>query len=291
MNHGDTEKMEFSYYPGCSLHATGKEYDVSTRAVFAALGVSLYEINDWVCCGASSAHSASADLAVNLPSLNLALAQEANHGDLLAPCAACYNRSKAADYALRHDPERRQAIEEAVDFKYTGAVHVRNPLEVIHDDVGLAAISARVRRRLFGLKVVAYYGCLLVRPPRIMEFDNAEHPVVMGRILSALGADVRGWSYAVDCCGGSASLPRADIATKLVTGLALHARETGAEAIVTACPLCQMNLEMRQANRPRAPIFYFTELMALAFNLPEARACWPKHLIDPTRVLAASNLV
>ncbi len=282
--------MDFSYYPGCSLHATGLEYDLSTRAVFAALGISLHEVKGWVCCGASSAHSASPDLALNLPALNLALAQQANHGDLLAPCAACYNRSKAADYALRHDPQRRQAIEEAVDFKYTGAVRVRNPLEVMHDDAGLAAVAARVRRPLSGLKVVAYYGCLLVRPPRIMEFDNPEHPVVMGRILKALGADVREWSYAVDCCGGSASLPRADIAAKLVTDLALHALEAGAEAIVTACPLCQMNLEMRQANRPQVPIFYFTELMALAFDLPEARACWRKHLIDPTRLLSETNL-
>src|SRR5512139_4231496 len=103
--------MEFSYYPGCSLHATGLEYDASTRAVFNVLGVRLVEIEDWVCCGASSAHSVSAELAVNLPAINIALAQEANHGDLLAPCAACFNRTKAADHVLRHDPAHRTQIE------------------------------------------------------------------------------------------------------------------------------------------------------------------------------------
>src|SRR5512136_2795049 len=129
--------MEFSYYPGCSLHATGKEYDESTRAVFSALGVKLIELEDWVCCGASSAHSVSAELAVNLPTINIALAQEANHGDLLAPCAACFNRTKAADYALRHDEIRRKSIESVVNFRYTGDVRVRNPLDVVINDIGL----------------------------------------------------------------------------------------------------------------------------------------------------------
>ncbi len=282
--------MEFSYYPGCSLHATGKEYDASTRAVFESLGVRLVELEDWVCCGASSAHSVSGELAVNLPAINIAIAQEAAHGDLIAPCAACFNRTKAADYALRHDPDRRRAIEAAVDFKYTGDVHVRNPLDIVINDIGLDAVAAHVTRPLKGLKVVSYYGCLLVRPPKLMEFDNPENPVVMSRILRTLGAEVKEWSYAVDCCGGSASLPRADIATRLVTGLAEHAREAGAEAIVTACPLCQMNLEMRQSNRPPVPIFYFTELMGLAFGLPGVPAWLSKHLIEPVGVLKAAGL-
>jgi heterodisulfide reductase subunit B2 len=282
--------MEFSYYPGCSLHATGREYDASTRAVFGALGVKLFELDGWVCCGASSAHSVSSSLALNLPAVDLALAQEAGRGDLLAPCAACFNRIKAADYALRHDSVQRQAIEAAAGFRYTGAVHVRNPLDVMVTEVGLRAVRSHVRRPLPGLKAVSYYGCLLVRPPRQMAFDNPEHPVAMDRILRALGVDVRAWSYAVDCCGGSTSLPRSDVATRLVSGLAAHAREAGAEALVTACPLCQMNLEMRQADRPAVPIFYFTELMGLAFGLPEADEWWPKHLIDPRGVLSAAGL-
>jgi len=283
--------MQYSYYPGCSLHATGKEYDESTRAVFESLGVRLIEIKDWVCCGASSAHSVSADLALNLPAINVALAQEAAHGDLLAPCAACFNRTKAADYALRHDPARRKEIEEAVGFSYTGVVHVRNPLDIVVNDIGLDTVASKVTRPLAGLKVVSYYGCLLVRPPRLMEFDNPENPTVMNRIVGTLGADVKDWSYATDCCGGSASLPRVDIATRLVGSLAQHAREAGAEAIVTACPLCQMNLEMRQAAKPNAPIFYFTELMGLAFGLPETRNWWGKHLIPTAPVLSAAGLV
>jgi heterodisulfide reductase subunit B2 len=282
--------MEFSYYPGCSLHATGKEYDESTRAVFESFGVRLVEIEGWVCCGASSAHSVSADLALNLPAINVALAQEASHGDLLAPCAACFNRTKAADYALRNDPARRKQIEEAVKFTFTGDVHVRNPLDVVINDIGLDAVASHVTRPLTGLKVVSYYGCLLVRPPHLMEFDDPENPTAMNRIVGTLGADVKDWSYATDCCGGSASLPRVDIATRLVSGLAQHAREAGAEAIVTACPLCQMNLEMRQAEKPNVPIFYFTELMGLAFGLRDAHSWWSKHLIATAPVLSAAGL-
>jgi heterodisulfide reductase subunit B2 len=161
---------------------------------------------------------------------------------------------------------------------------------VMVTEVGLRAVRSHVRRPLAGLKVVSYYGCLLVRPPRQMAFDNPEHPVVMDQILRALGTDVLEWSYATDCCGGSASLPRSDVATRLVSGLAAHAREAGAEAMVTACPLCQMNLEMRQDFRPAIPIFYFTELMGLAFGLPEAAGWWPKHLIDPRGVLRSARL-
>ncbi len=280
--------MEFSYYPGCSLHATATEYDASTRAVFEALGAALVELEDWVCCGASSAHSASANLAVSLPAVNIALAQEAGKGDLVAPCAACFNRIKAADYALRNDPERRKEIEDAVEFTYTGDVHVRHPLDVVANN--LDSVAAQVKRPLTGLKVVSYYGCLLVRPPKLMEFDNPENPVLMNRILQTLGAEVKNWSYAVDCCGGSASLPRVDIATKLVTDLAVHAREAGAEAIVTACPMCQMNLEMRQSNQPQVPIFYFTELMGLAFGLPGVGSWLGKHLIEPAAALRAVGL-
>ncbi|MBN1887369.1 MAG: CoB--CoM heterodisulfide reductase iron-sulfur subunit B family protein [Thermoflexales bacterium] len=283
--------MKFSYYPGCSLHATGVEYDASTRAVFEALEIDLVELEDWVCCGASSAHSLGADLAVSLPAINIALAQEAAQGDMLTPCAACFNRTKAADYVLRHDPARRQQVEQSVEFQYTGQVRVRNPLDVLMNEVGLDRLAARVTRPLTGLKVVSYYGCLLVRPPKMMAFDDPETPVIMGRILQALGADVKPWSYAVDCCGGSASLPRVDIATRLVSSLAEHAREAGAEAIVTACPMCQMNLEMRQAKRPQLPIFYFTELMGLAFDLPTSPSWWGKHLIEPRAVLKAAGLM
>jgi heterodisulfide reductase subunit B len=148
-----------------------------------------------------------------------------------------------------------------------------------------------VRRPLTGLKVVDYYGCLLVRPPEVTQFDDAENPVIMSRMLTALGAEARPWSYATDCCGGGLALTRSDVAARLVQKLVARAREAGAEAMVTSCPLCQMNLEMRQDGSLQGmPIFYITELTGLAFGLDAARNWWGKHLIDPTGLLKALNL-
>jgi len=281
--------MEYSYYPGCSLHSTGIEYGLSTRAVFNHLGIGLIELSGWNCCGASSAHAFDHNLALALPARNLALAQQSGR-DLVAPCAACFNRMKAADYSLRNDPEERALIEAAVGFHFTGEVTVRPMLAVLHDDYGVEAIAAQVQQPLRGLKVVPYYGCLLVRPPQITQFDDPDHPQVMADLLQAIGAEVMPWSYATDCCGAGLSLSRADIVQKQVSRLVERAREAGADALVTACPLCQVNLEMRQTSQPMMPAFYFTELIGLAFGLPEAKKWWRKHLIDPTPVLHAAGI-
>lgn len=279
--------MQLAVYPGCSARSTGKEYDLSTRAVFAALGVNLHELEDWNCCAASSAHVTNRTLALALPARNLAIAQKAGL-DMLTPCAACYSRHKAADYYMRYDPAKKERLEELVEFEYTGQVRVRPPIDVVLTDIGLGKVRARVQRPLSGLRVVAYYGCLLVRPPEIAQFDDPEHPVVMNQLLRALEADVRPWSYATDCCGGGLNLTKSSVAYRLVGRLIRMAREAGAEGIVTACPLCQVALEMRQSGEERMPVVYFTELMGLAFGLEGATRWWPKHLIDPRPWLAGA---
>ena len=281
--------MRYSYYPGCSAHSTGLEYSLSTEATLRQLDVELEEIEGWNCCGASSAHALNHRLALTLPARNLALAQKAG-GDLLIPCAACYNRLKGAELALRSNSEARAEIEADVGFSFTGQVRIRPLLAILHEDFGPQRVAAETRRPLSGLKVVPYYGCLLVRPPRVAQFDDPDDPRLMASLLRAAGAEVMPWSHATDCCGAGLSLPRSDAVYRLVGRLAERAREAGAEALVTACPLCQVNLEMRQPARPRLPAFYFTELLGLAFDLPEARRWWPKHLIDPRPLLRSHNL-
>jgi heterodisulfide reductase subunit B len=279
----------YSFYPGCSLHSTGLEYGLSTQAVFKHLGLGLVEVEDWNCCGASSAHALSHSLALALPSRNLALAQAAGR-DLVIPCAACFNRVKGADYALRNDPEMRTELESLVGFHYTGDLVIRPLMAVLYEDYGLSGISLQVQKPLTGLRVVTYYGCLLVRPPDVVQFDDPDNPQIMANLLRTVGAEVRPWSYATDCCGGSLSLSRSDVVKSLVNRLADRAREAGAQAIVTACPLCQVNLEMRQDGQEKMPVFYFTELLGLAFGLPEADKWWGKHLIDPRPVLRQAGL-
>jgi len=281
--------VRYSYYPGCSAHSTGLEYTLSTEATLRQLDVELEEIEGWNCCGASSAHALNHRLALTLPARNLALAQKAG-GDLLIPCAACYNRLKGAELALRSNSEARAEIEADVGFSFTGQVRIRPLLAILHEDFGPQRVAAETRRPLSGLKVVPYYGCLLVRPPRVAQFDDPDDPRLMASLLRAAGAEVMPWSHATDCCGAGLSLPRSDAVYRLVGRLAERAREAGAEALVTACPLCQVNLEMRQPATPRLPAFYFTELLGLAFDLPEARRWWPKHLIDPRPLLRSHNL-
>lgn len=279
----------YAYYPGCSLHSTGLEYGQSTREVFRALEFELDELEGWNCCGASSAHALDHTLAIALPARTLALAQAMGR-DLVTPCAACFNRLKQADYALRTEPELRTAIETVVDFQYSGEVAVRPVLAVLFEDVPSSRIAELVKFPLNGLRVVPYYGCLLVRPPEITRFDDPDHPQVMAKLLRSIGTDVLGWSHATNCCGAGLSLGRPDVVQGLVGRLVERAREAGAQALVTACPLCQMNLEMRQPGSDKMPAIYFTELLGLAFGLPAAKKWWPKHLVDPRPVLRMAGL-
>ena len=284
-------EMEFSYYPGCSLHSTGLEYHLSVEAVFHALGASLKELDDWNCCSAASAYSLNHALALVIPGRNLAIAQQAGL-EVVMPCTGCFIRHKTTEYELLHNPEAKALIEEAAGFQYSGAVKIRPVLDIIANQIGLEKARSLVRMPLKGLKVVPYYGCLLVRPNRVTQFENPENPTLLPRLLKLLGAEVQDWSYATDCCGGDLGLVKAGVTNKLVTNLVKHAREAGAAAMVTMCPLCQVNLEMRQTGlAERMPMFYFTELMGLAFGLEETKSWWGKHLINPAGILQSAGLV
>lgn len=282
--------MELSYYPGCSLEASAKEYNLSVQAVCKALGIELKELEDWVCCGATSAHSTNHLLSIALPAQNLALSQEAGL-DLAVPCAACFNRMKRTDHALRYDEEKRKELEEIVDFKYTGDVKVMSMLEAVVSGLGIDAVKKKVTQPLTGLKLACYYGCLLVRPPEITCFDKPENPMSMDNLMKGLGASPVKWSYKTDCCGANLGLTASAVVEKMVTRILDAAEEAGAQAIVTACPLCQTNLEIRRQNRTSGlPAFYFTELIGVALGLPDSKNWFVKHFVDPTPLLRSLSL-
>lgn len=275
--------MKYLYYPGCSLHATAKEYDLSTRAVCAGLGLALEEVPDWNCCGASSAHATNHLLSLALPARVLGLA--AGSGlDVVAPCAACYNRLRAAGRALC-DPAEGPGVAEAAGLPRpteAAGVRVLSVLELLVAQRD--RLLARVRRPL-GLKVAAYYGCLLVRPPGLLGFDAAEHPRSLDRLLEDLGATPVDWPGRIDCCGGGLSIARPDLVRDLCGRLLGWAARAGAEVIATACPLCGLNLEMRRPPRaPALPVLYITELVGLALDLPGAKGWGRYHLVSPAGV-------
>jgi heterodisulfide reductase subunit B len=294
----------YAFYPGCTLHSTGVEFGLSTELVCHALDLEMVEIPDWNCCGASSAHSIDHTLFLALPARNLALAQQLGLDDLAIPCAACYSRLAAADLALQQDSAFRARMESVLGFEYQDRVRPRNLLEIVANDCPKEALVARVTKPLEGLKVVTYYGCLLVRPPQYTgRWDDPEHPQTMDYVVELMGAQALPWSYGVDCCGGSLTLNRSDVVVDLVDKLVRAAHEAGAEALVTACPMCMANVDGRQLYRggppfPRPPkpgyqplpIFYFTELMALAYDLPMHKALG-KHLVDPRPLLSRLELV
>jgi len=281
--------VSYSFYPGCSWRSTGLEFGLSGEATFKHLGLELKEIPGWNCCGASSAHALGHTLAHALPARNLAIAQKEGR-DLVIPCAACYNRIKAADHAMRNDPKARAQIEAAAGFTYSGQIAIRPMLAVLYEDYGPEKLAAEVKRPLKGLKVVPYYGCLLVRPPEVAQFDDPDNPQVMAALLRAVGAEVMPWSHATDCCGAGLSLSRSDVVYRLVSRLVERAQEAGADALATACPLCHVNIEMRQSGKVKMPSFYFTELIGLALDLPEASKWWGKHLINPRPLLRSVGL-
>jgi heterodisulfide reductase subunit B len=273
--------VKIGYYPGCSLESTAREYDLSVRAVAAQVDIELIELPDWNCCGASSAHAVDPLLAVVLPARNLMIAEEMGL-DITAPCAACFLRLMEAQKHLQEDTDLKKKVEEALEKQYKGTAKVYHPLAVFSHAAVQQKIKGAVVNKLKGLKVVCYYGCYLVRPPETTHLDDPENPVVMDELMALTGAEVLDWAWKVDCCGGGHALLRPELVASLVNEIVEGAHKAGAQGIVTACPLCQSNLETRQKGPNVLPIFYFTELLGLAMGLKqEAAVWWKKHLITP----------
>ncbi len=283
--------MKYAYYPGCSLHSTAREYDISTRAISQALGIELEEIPGWSCCGATSAHMTSGLLSLALPARNLLLAQELGL-DTLVCCAACYSRFKAANKAMSSNEDSRAQVNEIVGSPYNGEVRVRHFLDVLVTEYGLDALREKMSRQLTGLRVAAYYGCLLVRPPEVVEFDDPENPTSMDELTTALGAEAVDWPYKTECCGGSLALTRTDVVLKLSRDILQMAADEGAECIVVACPLCQSNLDLRQAQINKRyetefvlPILYFTQLVGLGLGMGARELGLNKLTVSPQKLL------
>lgn len=282
---------KYAYYPGCSLHSTGSEYDVSFRAVCEKLGIEIEEIKGWICCGTSPAHSSSKLLSLALPFENMCLAEKMGMTDIVAPCASCFARLKTAAFEVREDPELAGQISEALQKPLPESINILNPLEIFHGKEGL---EDAVSKDMPGLKVACYYGCLLTRPSKVMQFDECEYPMAMDELLGSMGITTLDWSHKTDCCGGSLAMTRTDVVLKLTHNILEEAKAVGANAIAVACPLCHVNLDTRQEEVEKKygvkyglPIFYFTQLMALAMGIPSDKLGLKKHFVGTDELLSA----
>ncbi|SMC60730.1 heterodisulfide reductase subunit B [Desulfocicer vacuolatum DSM 3385] len=277
--------MKYIYYPGCSLEESAIEYDGATRALMAELGEELIDIEDWNCCGATAAEPMSELLSFVLPARNIALAEKIkNAGDILVPCSACYLNLKKVMVERDKDENLSHNIDEALavdDLKIKGTRRVRHLLDVLAHDIGAARIAQGVMNPLKGLKIAPYYGCQCLRP--YGGFDDPEEPVTMTGLIEACGADVFPWDSSAVCCGASGMNTKREVSGKLVQKILMDAR--GADAIVTVCPMCQMNLEGFQKSVARGTsedlsitVLYLPQLLGLAMGLSEEAVMLHKNL-------------
>ncbi len=267
---------------------------MSIHAVAYALGIELVEVPDWNCCGASAAHMTDHLLSLALPARVLAKAETIpGVTEMVAPCAACHARFAQVEYDIGKNKELLGKINSMLETPYTGKVRLRSFLDIFSNPETITEIRKRVRRPLTGLKVACYYGCLFVKPPKVVDFfDNPENPMSMDNLMSAIGAEPLPWPYKTECCGASSAMTQEDVCTKLCNDILKVAKDSGADCIVTACPLCQQNLDMRQVTvekkyglRYRMPIPFFTQLIGLAMGLDPQALGFKKLFVDPVGVL------
>jgi len=277
--------MKLGYYPGCALHGSSDDYEQSLRACFSALGVELNEIDEWICCGATAAHSLNPKLSIALPARNLALAAERGFAEMLAPCSMCSMQLVKAQHLMKKDAALADEIAHIVEAKPNGT-RVLNLIQAF-ERVGLDKIKAAVMNPLQDLEVACYYGCLLTRPPEIVEFDDCEQPESMERIVAALGAKPVAWNYKTECCGAGMTLANEGTVLELSHKILADAREHGAKAIAVACPMCHVNLDMKQSaieaqhqTKHEMPIYYLSDLVGLALGLEPKRLGVNRHFVE-----------
>ncbi len=284
--------MKLAYYPGCSLKGTSFEYEVSLLKILEALNIEIKEIPDWNCCGASAAHSINHNLSIALPARNLAIAEGEGYESVLAPCAACSNRLKTARYELKSDDILKKKITDSLEMPYNADMEINNMLEFLIKIVGKDKIKSMVKKPLSGLKVASYYGCLLVRPPKIMQFDDPENPVSMDELVGLTGAETVDYSYKTECCGAINSLSKPDVVMALTGNVLYDIKKHGADLVVVACPLCHSNLDVRQREIERKysekiglPVLFITELLGLSFGIAPKDLAIEGHMVAADRVL------
>jgi len=276
--------MSTGFYPGCSLTGSSREYSESLLAVARELGLAIPEVPDWNCCGATAAHNIDPELALTLPARILAHAEQAGMKEVLVPCAACYSRLQTTRHHLRADPDLLARISGRLQMEFHCEIDVINILQWLEREV-IPLLAAKKLSSL-GYQAACYYGCLLVRPPRILGFDRPEDPRIMDRIVAAIGLRPIEWAFKTECCGAGFSISRTDIVARLSGKILEDAQSRGAELVVVACPMCHTNLDMRRGaierqagKKYRLPVLYITQAVGLALGISPRKLGLNRHFV------------
>jgi len=283
-----------AYFPGCASEGSAFDYDRTARAAARALDIEFVEPEGWTCCGSSPAHATDPAKATVMPMRTIATVEKMDLKTLTSPCSSCFARLKHAEQEVIADPDKATLAADALDYEYGGTVRVQHLLDTFMERAGMDKIAARVKRPLAGLKVACYYGCLITRPSRVTGADHPEYPMKMDYLVQALGAEPVAWSGKTDCCGGSLAVTQTDVALKMTRRILTNARDCGADVVASMCPMCHMNLDARQRRMgldAEVPILHATQLMTLAFGLPEHEAYLDRAIVDSRPLLREKGLL
>jgi len=290
--------MDIAYYPGCTLHTSSRLYDIQTKAVLEALDIRLLELEDWNCCGATSAGKTDDFMAVALPARNLGIADAMETGEMVIPCSACYSRMLVAQEKLKADPGLAQEINRELEKTVTGKIRILSILKVLERTLESGDLKEKAIQTLKGLRPVCYYGCLQTRfPDEIPAEDDIENPQIMDRIMRSLGAKPIDWNHKTACCGASASVNDTELALDLMGKIMKDALARGANCFVTSCPMCQLNLDAYQEKirqslgiEKELPVYFITEMVGLAMGKTIKELQIDRHIVDSISLLREVSL-
>ena len=285
---------EYVYFPGCSLEKIALSYHLSALESTKKLGITLKELEDWNCCGATAYFHVDELLAYTLVARNLAMAEKMG-SEVVAPCSACYKNMYFTKVHLSEDPDLTEHINDALqedNLSYTGSVTVKHLIEVFANDVGAEELKNQVVYPLSDLRVASYYGCQILRPKK--DHEDVEQPHFFEDLMAAIGATPVDFPLKLTCCGGSLLISSRPAAYGMIRNLLYDAQRAQADVIVTACPLCQVNLEcyQQQVNQEfgtqfHIPVVYFTHLIGLSLGISPKKLGFGKEFLSPKKAIDA----
>jgi len=291
--------MKVPYFPGCTLNTTAKGFDNAVRASAATLGVELVELPEWNCCGAT--FPLLVDNAMDLLGPTDVLYKASLEGPrLVTACTTCYNVLKRTNYALKEDGEMLEKVNFFLehDSDYECSVEVLDVVQLLRDDVGWDVVRESVKNPLNGLRVAAYYGCMVVRPPDEVAYDDSDNPMSLDDLIGALGGQAIDWPHKTECCGAYLAVKSPQATQEMSHAVLSSAARNGAELVLANCPLCQFNLDKQQRTMAQRytgfrpiPVVYHAQLLGLALGLDASDYDLDRTYIDARPLLERTGLL
>jgi len=291
--------MKLLYYPGCTLKTSAKNLERSAFAIMEALGHEMVEMEDWNCCGVVASLTDD-DLMHHLaPLRSLIHVEDAGENRVVTLCDMCCNTLKQTNLRVKEIPDDLETLNLFMDREndYKGTVEVLHFLEFLRDEVGFDVIKKKVKHPLKGMKIMPYYGCMLLRP-REVAIDDAEEPTILDDLLSALGAEVVDNPFKIECCGSYHTVENKEMVSKRAHRITNFATERDSDAMVLSCPLCKFNIDERGKEAEKMfkgykqiPVYYYTQLIAIALGLDPKVCGFEEHVVDPLLLLKKKGVI